>query len=92
MVHRFDRVLIMDEGHVVADLPPTDVQAAIDRGDLDALSQPGRELMAQLAKAATAATRDEGTVVVWLCVSCVCLHADVVNARMGEHEHGNGGA
>ena len=60
MVHQFDRVLIIDEGNVVADLPPAEVQAAMDRGDLDTLSQAGRELMEQLAEAATAATLDAG--------------------------------
>ena len=60
MVHQFDRVLIIDEGNVVADLPPTGVQAAMDRGELGTLSPAGRELMEQLAEAATAASRDGG--------------------------------
>ena len=57
-VHRFDRVLIVDNGRVVADLPPTEVQACLDRGELDALSNPGRELVTELAQASAAATRN----------------------------------
>ena len=77
MVHRFDRVLIMDEGRVVADLPPTEVQAAIDGGDLDTLSQAGRELMSQLAKAAAAAARGEG-VCARACVRVQMMSCDVM--------------
>ncbi len=49
MVHRFDRVVIVDNGRVVADLPPAEVQACLDRGELGALSESGRELVAELA-------------------------------------------
>ena len=55
-MHRFDRVLIVDSGRVVADLPPAEVQACLDRGELDALSESGRELVAELAQASAAAT------------------------------------
>ena len=59
-MHRFDRVVIVDNGRVVADLPPTEVQACLDRGELDALSKSGRELVTELAQAPAVAAAAKG--------------------------------
>lgn len=71
-MHRFDRVLIVDNGRVVADLPPSEVQASLDRGDLPTLSDSGRELVHELAQSCSAAKQnksdpDDGT--------CTLVHA-----------------
>ena len=41
----------------MADLPPEEVQACLDRGELDTLSEPGRELLIELAQPSVTATK-----------------------------------
>ena len=70
-MHRFDRVLIVDNGRVVADLPPAEVQACLDRGELVTLSVSGLELVTEMAQACGAAAKacenaSEGS-------ACFCL-------------------
>ena len=57
LVHRFDRVLIVDNGRVVADLAPAKVQASLDRGELRALSSSGLELVTEMAQAFAAGSK-----------------------------------
>ena len=71
LVHRFDRVLIVDNGHVVADLPPAEVQTCLDRGELVTLSASGLELVTEMAQACGVAAKaydnaSEGS-------ACFCL-------------------